>query len=379
MKNILIAKPSNDIYLQNRQDRSKTDLQSSEILAFVKAINYTALVTHPGFRSDAKIYLVNSFATCMSNNITLATSKELKSKFHNLHQQSWEGQAAIDEVKSNFTSRDVFFIFCGVWDLAKIQNLQIIEFARQFPGTVYYVQNDLRLDMPEELKPYVSKILTQATKKNKENGREYMALDFLPAFYVEQQMQVPHEYDIAVPFMNWTDMGEYRRRNILSLIRSYGDEQNIKRLIIGPREQIEELHMHGSFMFQKGCTFLPTVKHNELVKTMRKSKASYIISEHIYIENGLTPNRVMEALLSGVIPVVEANTLDSFNPDILSMYGGYFYYDHTCLSGGLDFHKVIDDRALYEQQQLTAQLHSDCEVRWRMLKYITDNFAKFVI
>ncbi|WNN12361.1 hypothetical protein MA9V2_112 [Chryseobacterium phage MA9V-2] len=378
MKNILIAKPSNDIYIKNRDDRSKTDLQSSEILAFIKAINYTALVTQPGFRSDAKIYLVNSFTTCMTNNIALATDSSLKSKLHNVSQQSWEGQAAIDEVKSNFTSKDVFFIFCGLWDLAKIQNIQIIEFAKHFPGKVYYVQNDLRLDMPDDLKPYVDKILTQATKNNEANGREYMALDFLPVFYIEQQMQVPHEYDIAVPFMNWTDMGEYRRRNILSLIRGYARE-DIKRLIIGPKEQIVELHIQGSFIFQKGCTFLPTVKHNELVKTMRKSKASYIISEQIYIKNGLTPNRVMEALLSGVVPIVESNTLDSFNPDIISMFGGYFYYDHTCLSGSIDFNEVIDGRSLYEQQQLTARLHTDCEVRWKVLKYITDNFAKFVI
>jgi hypothetical protein len=287
MPNCLIAKPNNNIYLK-RDDVSKTDLQSNEILAFTTAIKYVG--------SFDTIYWFNDSASCISN-------AKQSSVFY-IKQFSYEHHDAL-----YFNNNDTLIIFCGLWAHSN-QTAALINLLQNWRGPIKYILNDLRLTVPDELidvfKNNRVEILTQSTSYENDTLKvRYLAMQYLPLFYISDATLNNTIYDIGYQYMNLKDNDSYR----MSKLNRLHEFSGLSKLWIGPEDKL--------FVTPDNkCTC--TVKHYDVHKYLKQCVAAYIVSEQSYIDMCLMPNRVYEALMLGVIPLFDKKTFNSFKSQLTS-------------------------------------------------------------
>lgn len=299
MRNILIVKAGQDIYVDNRAAKDKTDMQSAEIMAFVKALNDI---------HDVK-YNYNLILGC-----TAKTAK-LNNDSANSH-----GTHSIDitqpDIVQKYTKDDVLFVFCGLWLDNEITD-SIKTLMAEWPGKIFYIYNDLRLKLHPSLVDLSNlKIVTQAFF---EEGYKRINLDMLPMFMqAKSTATYTPIFDISFPFVKVSDFGHYRHLKVDELSKN----PNVSKLFIGPKDNFE-----NELPDAKNSYCMGVVKNTKLIGALCHAKATYIVNEQIYIDHRLMPNRVVEAVLAGVGIIVDYKTFSSFDGPLREILIDYVVFN----------------------------------------------------
>lgn len=353
MRKILITKPNNNIYLNNREDQSKTDLQSSEILAFAKSI-LNIDRTENGYFYKNEIYLGNDMQACFENNTNFSSDRRNSGDFTkvNLFKSECIYSDSVVSVVEKYDENDILFVFCGIWNNTS-KCKQLLKLVEEFRGRVYYILNDLRLDFTNE---EVAKVFVKAKATVLTQARNFrhvfldtivLSLETLPFFYVDYDRDVSKIHDVIYPYLNFTDIGDYRKGRLKKLF----ELQGVSKLWVGDKD----IHQQNMFGFDN--QFYCTQKHNKLAEVTKTSKASFIVNEERYNKHELVPNRFFESLILGVMPLIDYDTANAIK-DQFKHFGKDFDVDKYILNSDLSDlkDKVNDYELLYKTNELGQKL-----------------------
>jgi hypothetical protein len=284
----LLLKAGNDIFVNDRQDKTKTDLQSNELIAFAKALSYAMNV-------NSSILLGCTAETMLNNNVS--DYGMLLHDRHNIFSVD-----VYDNMLNSFKFTDKLIVFCGLWSDIDNQNSLSFKAKRiieQFPGKVYYVYNDLRLPLHSSIDKSIVNLVTQAKNLDSvyyEGFKSicYAELQRLPFYYVQKPIRDFKTFDLSVSTMKIADLDAYRNQKFIELLSN----ASIFKLFI------------GSYDFKvnsKNYMSTGTVKHSKVDRYLKLAYSSYIVSEKLYDDNELVPNRLYEAILSNSGLIVDSN------------------------------------------------------------------------
>lgn len=307
MSKYLLLKAGNDIFVNDRQDKTKTDLQSNELLSFAKALYKSLLNSDVLISSKPSIMLGCSSATMLSNNVS-----DYGMHLHDMY--NIFSIDTYDNALSDFTAEDSLIVFCGVWDDINV----IGSFANKaksiidnFPGEVYYVYNDLRLTLHDDIDASKINLITQAKSLHNDlcgkfKSVQYLELHLLPHFYMQQPISDFKTFDLSISTMKFADLDAKRQQKFTELLTN----DSIRKLFIGHYD----FNISSSNYMTTG-----TVKHSKVARYLKLAYASYIVSEELYDANNLVPNRVYEAILSNTGLIIDRhayNTLSVVEPTL---------------------------------------------------------------
>jgi hypothetical protein len=306
MKRFLIIKPANDIFIENRNDLSKTDLQSNEIVAFVRILGSTLSKN----KTDFEICLGCTIDTAVHNN-TLDLAAKLKRTYKAYSVGIFD--SANNEATFDHTEQDELIVFCGIWPNTELVSQQR-HLIQSWKGRVTYIANDLRL-MPEHTLQEKMHCITQAfdydvlRKDTHFKSYTYMPLELLVTAFRSNSaysgnmiyQTICKQFDIAYSYMNLDDVDDFRKEHVFKLFRN----ADIKSLIIGSKVHIDSTMSNQLYL-------AGLLKQNQVRPYLAQALASFIVSEQKYIDARLMPNRVIEALTAGTGLIVEEETYKSF-------------------------------------------------------------------
>ena len=307
MSKYLLLKTGNDIFVNDRQDKSKTDLQSNELIAFAKCLHASLKQNVPITKHKPTVLLGCTADTMLSNNVS-----DYGMLLHDMH-NIFSIDAYSNEL-TDFSKEDSLIVFCGLWnDIDKTESLaykakSIIE---TFPGEVYYVYNDLRLTLHESIDASKINLVTQAMSLEpslcfKFKSVQYLELHQLPYYYVQRPISDFKTFDLSVSTMKFADLDSKRQQKFTELLTN----DNVRKLFIGSYD----FDISSSNYMTTG-----TVKHSKVARYLKLAYSSYIVSEELYDANSLVPNRVYEAILSNSGLIIDRqayNTLCIVEPNL---------------------------------------------------------------